>query len=300
MVRRELGIPDTALLLEMQVLAARHPDRSTHAVDLPYRLAWANPDRPWTVHTALWRDEDRLAAWAVWNPGSWVLEAAVEPALAERLWPELLAWGKQQLHEQAGGPAEPLRWHVTSRADDIERIALLEARGFRRQPWSLVHYERSLDGPIAATPPPPGFTIRPMAGEAEVPAYVASHRAAFNSTHMREEWRHRTLRAPGYRPDLDLVAVDSEGRVVGFAIVWLGPLVDGRCEGTFEPVGVHPEFHRRGLGRALLLEGMRRLKLAGATHALVATEDTRLPANALYSSVMEDSSVRTCYYTKEL
>ncbi len=39
--------------------------------------------------------------------------------------------------------------------------------------------------------------------------------------------------------------------------------------GGFEPVGCHPEHRRRGLARALLCEGMRRLAALGATVAHV-------------------------------
>jgi broad specificity phosphatase PhoE len=59
--------------------------------------------------------------------------------------------------------------------------------------------------------------VRPLGGSAEVPAYVAAHRAAFSSTHMNEEWRRRTLDIPGYRPDLDLSIVAPDSQIVAYA-----------------------------------------------------------------------------------
>lgn len=38
----------------------------------------------------------------------------------------------------------------------------------------------------------------------------------------------------------------------------------------FEPVGTHPDYRRLGLGRAMMLHGMRRVRDAGATHMTVA------------------------------
>jgi len=38
----------------------------------------------------------------------------------------------------------------------------------------------------------------------------------------------------------------------------------------FEPVGTHPGYRRLGLGRAMLLHGMRLARAAGAMHVTVA------------------------------
>ena len=38
----------------------------------------------------------------------------------------------------------------------------------------------------------------------------------------------------------------------------------------FEPVGTHPAFRRKGLGRALQLFGMRKIKALGGTKMIVA------------------------------
>jgi len=298
MTMTELGVPDERELRAMQVLAARYPERSTHAVDLPYRLAWARPGHHGRVATALWHEGDELVGWAVWAPGSRETQVTVHPDHAARLWPQILAWGTEHARAQAAGGGEPASWWVSAREDDVERIALLEANGFQRQAWKTVQYERDLSDVPPPGALPDGLSVRPLAGAAEIPAYVAAHRAAFNSTNMNDEWRQRILRVPGYRPDLDLVVAAPDGRVVAFAILWLGPESAGRCEGQFEPVGVHPDFQRRGLGRAILLEGMRRLRAAGATHALVGTENTRTAANALYGSVMKAAGVRTQHFSK--
>jgi ribosomal protein S18 acetylase RimI-like enzyme len=79
---------------------------------------------------------------------------------------------------------------------------------------------------------------------------------------------------------LDLVAIATSGEVAAFTTIWYDDVT--RC-GYFEPVGTKPEHHRRGLARALLSEGMRRLKEMGATRAIVGGEAPR--ANALYQSV---------------
>jgi ribosomal protein S18 acetylase RimI-like enzyme len=296
---RELGVPDNEELRAMQRLAARYPERSTHSVDLPYRLSWTRPDDTSRVETALWLAAGELVAWATWLPGQWELQVATSPHAAPR-WPEILAWGEARAraqHARRGGAAT---WTVSARADDAERIELLESEGFHRREWVTVHYERALTGDLAPPSLPEAFSVRPLAGVEEVPAYVTTHRAAFGSTYMNEDWRRGVLSAPGYRPGLDLMLEAPDGRAAAVTIMWLGPECDGRREGQFEPVAVHPDFQRRGLGRALLLDGMRRLRAAGATHALVCTENTRTGANALYSSVMRDTGTRTLSFAREL
>jgi Acetyltransferase (GNAT) family. len=55
--------------------------------------------------------------------------------------------------------------------------------------------------------------------------------------------------------------------------------------GTFEPVATHPDLHRRGFGRALLLDGLRRFAAAGMTYAIVGAVIENPRAEALYRSV---------------
>lgn len=228
------------------------------------------------------------------------VEFAAHPAHAAAVGAAALAWGEAHALGLPVVGAERPAWWVSARADDTERLAVLEAAGFRPAPWTACRYERALADPAPAPGRPDGFALRALGGPAEVPAYVDAHRAAFGSQYMTAAWRERILRAPGYAPDLDLVAVAPDGRVAAFAVLWLGPAAAGRREGQFEPVGTRPEFRRRGLARALLLEGMRRLRAAGATHALVETEDARAAANDLYRAVLRDTGVRTRYYRKEL
>jgi hypothetical protein len=80
-------------------------------------------------------------------------------------------------------------------AHQTERIGNLEAAGFASQAdvgddsWSKVLMLRPKGASLPATALPEGFTIRPLAGEAEVEAYVALHRAVFGSENMTVAWR---------------------------------------------------------------------------------------------------------------
>ena len=79
-------------------------------------------------------------------------------------------------------------------------------------------------------------------------------------------WYRNVQRAPLYRRDLDLVAVAPDGELAAFGAVWFD---DVTRTAAFEPVGTHPAHQRKGLGKALMAEGLRRAARLGATLATV-------------------------------
>jgi ribosomal protein S18 acetylase RimI-like enzyme len=132
---------------------------------------------------------------------------------------------------------------------------------------------------------PEGFGVRGVAGPEE-----ADRRASAE----REVWLPATvgdidggdyallMSLPGYEPELDVVAVASDGAIAAYVNCWLDPI---NRIGDFGPVGALPAYRRRGLTRAVLLEGMRRLQAAGMERACVSTGVSNAPARALYESV---------------
>jgi mycothiol synthase len=55
--------------------------------------------------------------------------------------------------------------------------------------------------------------------------------------------------------------------------------------GLFEPVGTHPEFQGRGLGKAVTAEGLRRMQAAGMRRASLGFNPNNGAARALYTSL---------------
>ncbi len=176
-------------------------------------------------------------------------------------------------------------------AGQHDRIAALEAAGFAAQTdvgedsWSKVLLRRPGGLPLPHPSLPPGFKIRPLAGADKVDAYVELHQAVFGSKNMTPAWRARTLARPEYRPDLDLVAVAPDGRLAAFCICWLTRGPGGEVSGQVEPLGVHADFRGQGLGRSILVEGLRGLQVHGAASVVVETDNYRDAAFALYTGV---------------
>lgn len=74
--------------------------------------------------------------------------------------------------------------------------------------------------------------------------------------------------APNFDHTLNIVAVAPDGQFAAYGGIWLDPV--GRF-GYVEPVCCDPDFRRRGLATACVLEGIRRCAGRGASCAYVGT-----------------------------
>lgn len=81
--------------------------------------------------------------------------------------------------------------------------------------------------------------------------------------------------------DLDLVAAAADGSIASFATTWFD---DVSRTAYIEPVATVPAHQRHGLGKAVILEGLQRLKKMECQVAFVGGYSQA--ANALYFSVM--------------
>jgi predicted N-acetyltransferase YhbS len=71
---------------------------------------------------------------------------------------------------------------------------------------------------------------------------------------------------PHFRHDLTIVVRAPNGEFVAFAGLWFDP---ANQFGYVEPVATDPDYRRMGLGRAAVLEGIRRGGELGASVAYV-------------------------------
>jgi ribosomal protein S18 acetylase RimI-like enzyme len=274
----------------MAQLAHDFPAGNLHVVDLPYRFSsWAF-DCPENI--GLWINTDgQLLAWATLQTPFWTIDYAYHPDADENLHRQLLAWADTRAVQVLDTPTGRPMWFVNVFAGQTDRIRDLEKVGFAshanvgQDSWSKVLMRRLVQTPVADYSLPAGFTIRPLAGESEVEAYVALHQAVFESRNMTAEWRTRTLHRPEYVPDLDLVAITPDGRLAAFCVCWLDKNTAEEASGQIEPLGVHADFRNMNLGRAILSEGLQRLYLHGARRIYVETDSYRNAAFELYEAV---------------
>jgi ribosomal protein S18 acetylase RimI-like enzyme len=275
---------------------------AVHVVDLPYRFSsWALDELD---NIGLWvGPRGGLAAWSVLQTPFWTIDVAVLPEAGPEAWAQVLAWADERARRALDTPYGHPAWFVGVAAKDGAQKQALEAAGYHavadrgEAAWAQVRLWRA-GPPPGAGPLPMGFAIRPLAGEREVAAYVDLHRAVFQSKNMTEPWRARTLRRSEYIPDLDLVAEAPDGRLAAFCVGWLD-LAAEPVSGQIEPMGVHADFRKLGLGRALLAEAVRRLHQHGARQVYVQTDDFRDAAFHLYAAAGFEVEQPVAMYRKD-
>ena len=74
---------------------------------------------------------------------------------------------------------------------------------------------------------------------------------------------------PNFRPELNIVVRAPDGNFVSYSGTWFEPT---NRIAYVEPVATDPDYRRRGLGKAAVLEGIRRCNVLGATVAYVGSD----------------------------
>ena len=208
---------------------------------------------------------------------------------------EILHWMEERVlasdKQESSDPTFELGGH-----GDSEWESYIESQGYILSDTSIIHFWQPLDD-VPSTPPPQGFRVQGSGGEADAFARDAVLGRSFNRSDSRQDLYLNAMRTPGYRKDLDLAVVTDAGELVAMCITWLD---SNNKAGLFEPVGCYPDYRRRGLSRALIAEGLRRLKALGAKTAVVYPWSTNEPAIRLYESCGFRELFRDRTYTKAL
>ena len=273
------------------LMEGRKADNGTYYVhigDLGWWLYYPPLEGDFWDHIHLWDDPvrpGRLLGWALISP-DWVgIDVYFQPELrGSQLANEMYLWAEEQATKVARGQAKKTIYALWIWHDDAVLVQHFNQGGYRLS-RGFVHLTRKLDGSVAPTRLVEGFVIRGCKGEPEVVARARAQHEAFGSSASFERYLERFtnfMRSPVYNPELDIVAVTQEGSVGAFCIVWIDTI---NKVGLFEPVGTHPDFHRKGLGKAVMLEGLRRLQEKGMQSAIVSTFEDNPAAIKLYESI---------------
>jgi ribosomal protein S18 acetylase RimI-like enzyme len=247
------------------------------AIFHPGGLQWwlRRLDRP-GFDVAIFDEDSAVVAFAL-RDRSDVIVQADRAHSAERL--ALLAWIESRARDT--GQSE-LVLSVPEADRDLRHAAL--TRGY--EPTETYGYElvRDLDGEPARAALPRGFEIISLTPALADP-YVELHRAAWSrpkepSTYDRHQ--HDLVTAmPGFRFDLVPIIAATDGRFSAYCMSWWDPL---SASVEIEPLGTHPDFRRKGLARAIVLEVVRRSSRLGAKYVLVWATSSNPEAKALYLS----------------
>jgi mycothiol synthase len=90
------------------------------------------------------------------------------------------------------------------------------------------------------------------------------------------------LEKPGCGPGREVVVVSPDGQIAALAGVSIDEL---NRTGHFEPIATLGEFRRRGLARAAMLDGLRRMRTRGMQTATVEYDAGNAAARELYAAL---------------
>ena len=208
---------------------------------------------------------------------------------------QMLAWGEERRKAVPADGKDPPSFCAFE--DDLPLKNQFLEHGYRREESHFLHMRRDLNRPIPQTVLSDGWFVRHVAAENEFEQRVALHREVWHPSKVTLESYRRLRTKPGYTPELDLVAVLPEGTFASYCICWLDP---ASKIGEFEPVGTHSAFRGKGLGKAVMLEGLRRLKSSGMETAIVGSTADNQASRKLYESVGFEVYGREYEYVKRV
>jgi mycothiol synthase len=274
------------------LISGRQVNNNAHYIH-PGDLSWwlyypPFNENPWQ-YIYLWGDPgpgDKLVGWALFSPRWRTFDVFVSPEFyASDLEAQLITWSIEKIAyivRENGGTNIRTMW---INENDAWFISLLEQHGFEKDARYMLYMERSLDAPISEITLPPELHLRHVLGEQDLIPRAAVSYAAFGWSAPFEQYvqRYRNfMRSPVYAPERDIIALAPNGHFAAFCLYWLD--TTNRI-GLFEPVGVHPDFQRRGLGKCVLLEGMQKMRASGMKIAAVCAEHDNPAAQKLYHSL---------------
>jgi predicted N-acetyltransferase YhbS len=180
---------------------------------------------------------------------------------------DMLEYAEEHVSAQGGG-ARRVAVYINDRDDDLQCLAA--DRGYvesdRREPMTSFPIRGALP-PVSV---PAGFRLQTLAEENDLKQV---HRVLWRGfghgdTPPEEgiEERRFMQSAPDFRKDLNIVVKAPDGNFVSYCGMWYEPV---HSVAYVEPVATDPDYRGMGLGRAAVLEGIRRCGELGAEVAYV-------------------------------
>ncbi|MBI5831460.1 MAG: GNAT family N-acetyltransferase [Armatimonadetes bacterium] len=248
----------------------RHVDGQWFAPIFEYGVTHPFFDGAHAHRFRLWYAGDRLVALACYELYLGEAFFAVAPG-CDDLFGAMLDHAEAHLAKAEPDGRRVLNAFVTDRQPAW--LTQVAGRGYERSP----HDDRPMSvfdipRPFPAIALPDGFRLLTLAEDNDLAKLNrVLHRGFGHGDEPDEgtaEMRLAMQRGPHYRRDLQVAVQAPDGQWVAFAGMWYD---ETNRFGYVEPVCTDPDYRRLGLGRAAVLDGIRRCGELGAEVAYVGT-----------------------------
>lgn len=208
---------------------------------------------------------------------------------------EMIAWAEANLAQPDDSGRRQINIHAFEY--DTFRADLLRQHGYTQTDAYDNLRRRSMDIPVPDFSVPSGYTLREMRIHPDDWQEMANLlNAAFRRTfHNAEEYRN-FQRAPIYRAELDIVVIAPDGTLAANAGFTAH---EDESFAVIEPVATHPDHHNRGLARAAIAEGLRRVQALGIQTVFVGAWHSNPAANHTYESMGLTDPLRQYVWHKQ-
>ena len=196
---------------------------------------------------------------------------------------EIVLWMQNRVKGMKGDEGKEVKMDFVVDDDDEELILLLSDLGFQKGEIDGDKQIRPIGCPVPTYSLPEGYTIRHAVIETDFQKYREVQMAVFRHiVNMSKELLQLYSTASFYHEDLDIIAVDPDGKFAAFCTARIDPLSK---IAELEPVGTHPNYRKLGLARAVICESLKRLEKYKPSALVILGAAPTEGARRLYESV---------------
>lgn len=236
-----------------------------------YMHSHPNLDQSSLDKIGMWEENGELVALVTYESELGEAFVQIHPAYTA-LKPALLEHAEQNLTGANEQGVCFLRVYVNDW--DMEFQQEVQGRGYRRdedydRPMSAL----AIPDPFPEIPVLPGYRVISLQDDNNLHKVHRVLWRGFNHEGEPPEeglaWRRQMQSAPNFQPALNIVVEAPDGNFACYAGTWYEPV---NRIAYVEPVATDPAYRRLGLGRAAVLEGVRRCGQLGAHTAYVGSD----------------------------
>jgi len=266
--------------------------------DVPHHVFNGNKFFDPSEILTIWEDAFGIAAWILVGPRMKLFDAQVRPDLRNTdLEYEILTYAYERLlNRMIKYTIEGDKVFCDSFKCDLIRSNILLGLGWTLDsPGKYIINHAALDS-LSDPELPTGYSIRATKGMEEAQLLAEVHSKAFG-TEWTKKLYQKVMESPGYSPEREFVVIAPNGTFAAFIITWYDLK---NKTGYFEPVGVHEDYRRLGLGRAMLKYGMQQMYKKDMGTAIVANFTNNKSAFNLYKKCGFKPKYYIDYYSKSI
>jgi len=214
----------------------------------------------------VWEAEGRIVGVVHPEHGMGTAFFQIDPEYGQ-LKEEMLRYAEKHLSIPCDG-GRRLRLFITEGDDEFQEMAA--EMGYEKDggPEPMLHLD--IPNPFPQISVPAGFRLKTLAEDNDLRKLDRVITRGFNHHYEPSKdgirCREFMQSAPDCRMDLNIVVEAPDGNFASYCGMWYEP---ANRLAYVEPVATDPDYRRRGLGRAAVLEGIRRCGELGARVACV-------------------------------